>query len=63
MEEGRLPKVVFNDTLCKRKKIWIPQNNKWFSKCGISLSMCPTNNKEIKKFVMDKFHKHTWEKE
>ena len=25
--------------------------------------MCPTNNKEMKTFIMDKFHKHTWEKE
>jgi hypothetical protein len=25
--------------------------------------MCPTNSKEIEKFVMDKFHKRTWEKE
>jgi hypothetical protein len=25
--------------------------------------MCPTNSKEIQTFVMDKFHKHTWEKE
>jgi hypothetical protein len=25
--------------------------------------MCPTNSKEIKTFVMDKFHKRTWEKE
>lgn len=25
--------------------------------------MCPTNNKEIKAYVMDKFHKCTWIKE
>jgi hypothetical protein len=25
--------------------------------------MCPTKSKEIKTFVMDKFHKRTWEKE
>jgi hypothetical protein len=62
MEEGRWPKVVFNDILCKRKKTWMRQNNKWFSKWGICLSMCPTKSKEIKTFVMDKFHKHTWEK-
>ena len=49
MEEGRWPKVVFSDRLCKRKKTWMWQNNKWFSKWGICLSMCPTNNKEIKK--------------
>ncbi len=32
MEEGRWPKVVFNDRLCKSKKTWMQQNNKWFSK-------------------------------
>ena len=25
MEEGRWPKVVFNDRLCKRKKTWMQQ--------------------------------------
>jgi hypothetical protein len=54
MEEGRWPKVVFSDRLCKRKKTWMRQNNKWFSKWGICLSMCPTKSKEIKTFVMDK---------
>ena len=63
MEEGRCPKVVVNDILCTRKKTWMRQNNKWFSKWGICLSMCPTRSKEIKAFVMDKFHKCTWEKE
>jgi hypothetical protein len=63
MEEGRWPKFVFSDRLCKRKKTWMRQNNKWFSKWGICLSMCPTKSKEIKTFVMDKFHKRTWEKE
>jgi NAD-dependent dihydropyrimidine dehydrogenase PreA subunit len=63
MEEGRWPKIVFSDRLCKRKKIWMRQSNKWFSKWGICLSMCPTKSKEIKTFVMDKFHKCTWEKE
>jgi hypothetical protein len=63
MEEGRWPMVVFSDRLCKIKKTCMRQNNKWFSKWGICLSMCPTNSKEIKTFVMDKFHKRTWEKE
>jgi hypothetical protein len=63
MEEGRWPKVVFSDRLCKRKKTWMRKNNKWFSKWGICLSMCPTKSKEIKTFVMDKFHQRTWEKE
>ena len=48
MEEGRWPKVVFNDRLSKRKKTWMWKNNKWFSKSGTCLSMCPTNSKEIK---------------
>ena len=63
MEEGRWSKVVFIDILCKRKKTWMQKNNKWFSKLGIFLNTCPINNKEIKTFVMDKFHKRTWEKE
>jgi len=29
MEGGHWPKVVFNDTLCKRKKTWMRQNIKW----------------------------------
>ena len=39
MEEGRWPKVVFNGILCKRKKIWMPQNIKWLSKWDTCLSM------------------------
>ena len=30
MEKGRWPKVGFNDRLCKSKKTWMQQNNKWF---------------------------------
>ena len=63
MEKCRWPKVVFNDMLCKRKKAWMQQNNKWFSKQGICLNMCLINTKEIKAFVMDKFYKLTWDKE
>lgn len=59
MEEGCWPKLLFNDTLCKRKKTWMRQNRKW----DIYLNMCPTNSKEIKAYVIDKFHKHTWNKE
>jgi hypothetical protein len=44
--------------LCKRKKAWI----KWLSKWDIHLNRCPTNSKEIKAFVMDRFHKLTWDK-
>ncbi|XP_059067370.1 uncharacterized protein LOC131858220 [Cryptomeria japonica] len=60
MEEGRWSKAVFNDTLCKRKKTWMQQNIKWLSKWNIYLNSCPTNSKEIKAFVMDKFHKWAW---
>jgi len=28
IEEGRWPKVIFNDRLCKSKKAWMQQNNK-----------------------------------
>jgi hypothetical protein len=62
MEDNRWPKVVFNDILCKRKKTWMQQNIKWLSKWDIHLNMCPTNNKEIKDFVIDRFHKRTWDK-
>ena len=49
---------------CARaKKTWMQQNNKWFSEWGICLNACPINSKEIKAFVMEKFHKHTWDKE
>ena len=63
MEEGRWPKVVLNDRLCKSKKTWMHQNNKWFSKWGIYLNACPINNKEIKAFVMEKFQNRAWDKE
>ena len=63
MEEGIWPKVVFNDRLCKSKKTWMQQNNKWFSKWGICLNTCPINIKEIKAFIMENFHKRTWDKE
>ena len=62
MEDDRWPKVVFNDILCKRKKTWMRQNNKWLSKWDIYLNMCPTNSNEIKVFVIDKFHKQIWGK-
>ena len=41
MEEGRWPKVVFNDRLCKRKKILMHHNNKLFSKWGSCLRRVP----------------------
>ena len=62
MEDNRWPKVVFNDILCKIKKTWMRKNNKWLHKWDIHLSTCPTNSKEIKVFVIDKFHKQIWGK-
>ena len=47
----------------KKKKVWMQQNNKWFSKWGICLNTCPINSKETKAFVMEKLHKCTWDKE
>lgn len=32
MEEGGWPKVIFNDTLCKRKKTSMRKNSKWLRK-------------------------------
>ena len=63
MEDGRWPKVIFNDILYKRKKTWMRQNIKWLSKWDMCLSMCPTNSKEIKAFFIKKFHKRTWDKD
>ncbi|XP_059066243.1 uncharacterized protein LOC131857578 [Cryptomeria japonica] len=60
MGEDRRPKVVVNDTLCKRKKTWMKQNIKWLEKWDIYLNSCPTNRREIKVFVMEKFYKKNW---
>jgi hypothetical protein len=38
------------------------QNIKWLSKWDIHLKRLPMNNKEIKAFVIDRFHKGTWDK-
>jgi hypothetical protein len=62
MEDSWWPKVIFNDILCKRKKTWMRQNIKWFNKWDIHLNRCPTNSKEIKAFVIDRFHKRTCNK-
>ena len=62
MVDDRWPKVVFNGILCKKKKTWMQQNNKWLSKWDIYLNTCPTNSKKIKAFVIDKFHKQIWGK-
>ena len=62
MREGRGPKVIFNEGMSERKKSWMRQNNKWMQKWNIYLNACPTNNKELKNFAMEKFRKHIWGK-
>ena len=36
------------------------QNNKWMKKWNIYLNACPTNSKELKNFVLEKFCKGIW---
>ena len=63
MEEGSWHKVVFNDKLCKSKKKL--GRNKITNGLinGYWLECVSRNSKEIKAFVMEKFHKRTWDKE
>jgi hypothetical protein len=42
--------------------MWMQKNIKWLSKWDIHLNLCPTNSKEIKDFVIDRFHKQSWDK-
>ena len=39
------------------------QKYTWMQKKNIYLNDCPTNSKELKNFVMEKFRKHVWGKE
>ena len=39
------------------------QNQTWMQKWNIYLNACPTNLKELKNFVMEKFRKRVWGKE
>ena len=39
------------------------QNNKWMQKWNIYVNACPTNSKDLKSYVMEKFRKHIWGKE
>ena len=47
----------------ERKKTWMRQNYTWMQKLNIYHNACPTNSKELKNFVMEKFRKHVWGKE
>ena len=49
--------------MSERKKSWMRQNNKWMQKWNIYLNACPTNSKELKNFVLEKFRKGIWGKE
>ncbi len=62
MGEGRWTKIIFNEGMSERKKSWMRQNNKWMQKWNIYLNACPTNSKDLKSYVMEKFHKHIWGK-
>ena len=63
MRVGRWSNVIFNEGMSERKKTWMKQNYTWMQKWNIYLNSCPTNRKELKDFVMEKFHKKVWEKE
>lgn len=63
MREGRWPKVILNEVMSERKKSRMWQNNKWMQKWNIYLNACPTNSKDLKNFVMEKFCNSIWGKE
>ena len=63
MRVGRWPNVIFNEGMSERKKTWMKQNYTWMQKWNIYLNACPTNSKELKDFVMEKFRKKLWGKE
>ena len=63
MRVGRWPNVIFNEGINERKKIWMKQNYTWMQKWDIYLDTSPTNSKELKDFVMEKFRKKVWGKE
>ena len=62
MGEGRWPKIIFNEGMSERRKSWMRQNNKWMQNWNIYLNACPTNSKDLKSFVMEKFCKRIWGK-
>ena len=62
MGVGRWPNVIFNEGMSERKKTWMSQNYTWMQEWNIYLNVCPTNSKELKNFVMEKFYKRVWGK-
>ena len=52
-----------NEVMSERKKSWMRQNKKWMQKWNIYLNACPTNSKELKNFLLEKFRKGIWGKE
>jgi len=62
MRVGRWPNVIFNEGISEKKKTWMKQNYTWMQKWNIYLNACPTNSKELKDFVMEKFRKKVWGK-
>lgn len=63
MGVGTRPKVIFNEGMSERKKAWMRQNKKCMKKWNIYLNACPTNSKDLKNFLMEKFCKRIWGKE
>jgi len=63
MEVGRWPNVIFNEGMSERKNTWMRENYTWMQKWNIHLNVCPTNSKELKNFVIEKFCKRVWGKE
>ena len=63
MGVGKMAYVIFKEGMSERKKTWMRQNYTWRKKWNIYLNACPKNNKELKDFVMENFHKHVWRKE
>ena len=63
MGVGRWPNFIFKEGMSERKKTWMRQNQTWMQKQDIYLNACPTNSKELKKFVMEKFRNQVWGKE
>ena len=63
MGVGRWPNVIFKEGMSEIKKTWMRQKYTWMQKWNIYLNACPTNSKELKNFVLEKFCKGIWGKE
>lgn len=51
MGEGRWPKVILNEWMSERKKLWMRQNKKWMQKMEYLPQCMSQKNKELKGFV------------